>query len=185
VLADAPILTQYVFFLTMNVVATIAQHGIIRFLVKIFLRIRPSGSRPTTGDYADDNKTIKPGHASPSAISTALLVSSCTKLFPILLVIWPTAETHSSSEAANSLGGPFASLSSYIGWAVLLNNIEALLILLNCGYIVASGLAFAGMSVRWLVESWALNLIGLNCPGSRELEILSDVLAFFRRWIPL
>jgi lipid intermediate transporter len=186
-LADAPILTQYLFFLTINIVATVAQHGIIRFLAGLFLRqSKAQVSRIATSGHHDTPRTIIPGHASPSAISTALLVSSCTKLFPILLVIWPTAESNSDSSASSSsLGGAFASLSSYVGWVVLLNNIEALLILLNCGYVIATGLAFAGMFARCLVESWALGLVGLQSPSFQELGFLSDMLTWLLRWLPI
>ena len=184
-LADAPILTQYIFFLTINILATIAQHGIIRFLAQHFLKLQHRRSSGAHSHLQNEEQTIVPGEASPSAISTALLVSSCTKLFPILLVIWPTAESNSESpETEFSLGGAFASLSSYVGWAVLLNNIEALLILLNCGYVVATGLAVAGMVARWLVESWALGLVGLNSPTSRELGLISNVLTWLWQFLP-
>ena len=182
-LAETPIFTQYIFFLTINILATIAQHGIIRLLAHYFLKPQTSSSDDSPTGH--ERNTIVPGQASPSAISTALLVSSCTKLFPILLVIWPTAEANSESpDTTSSFGGAFASLSSYVGWAVLLNNIEALLILLNCGYVIATGLAFAGMFARWSVESWALGLVGLNSPSSRELGFLSDILTWSLQWLP-
>ena len=186
VLADTPILTQYLFFLTMNVLATLAQHAVIRFLARVFVRRSQGRTSDTVHDNIQDEKqTVTPDQASPSAISTALLVSSCTKLFPILLVIWPTAESNAeSSGSSSSLSGAFASLSSYVGWAVLLNNIEALLILLNCGYLIATGLAFAGMFARWTVESWALGLVGLRNPSSRELGFSSDMLTWSLSWLP-
>ena len=49
-----------------------------------------------------------------------------------------------------------------MGWAVLLNNIEALLILLNCGYLVATGLAVAGALARHAVEKLILGMVDLN-----------------------
>lgn len=186
-LAETPIITQYLFFLTLNIMATVAQHAIIRFLARLFLtRTKEDRFTAVPDGSSDEKQTITPGQASPSAISTALLVSSCTKLFPILLVIWPTAESSSeSSGPSTSLGGAFASLSSYVGWAVLLNNIEALLILLNCGYVIATGLAFAGMFARWSVETWTLGLVGLNSPSRRELGVLSDMLEWLLDWLPL
>ena len=185
-LADTPIITQYLFFLTLNIMATVAQHAVIRFLARLFLtRTKATVSSTIPNESNDDKQTVTPGQASPAAISTALLVSSCTKLFPILLVIWPTADSNTdSSRSSASLGGAFASLSSYIGWAVLLNNIEALLILLNCGYVVATGLALAGMFARWAVETWTLGLAGLNSPSSRELGILSNMLAWLLHRLP-
>lgn len=121
--------------------------------------------------HAFGTQRVRPKDAqtSPSAISTALLVSSCTKLFPILLVIWPTTTTTtttgsgSSEEASEpSALAPFAyRATSYIGWVVLLNNIEALLILLDCGYVIATTLAVAGVLCRWIVEGWILSAVGL------------------------
>lgn len=174
-LSDAPILIQYLFFLTMNVLATVAQHGLIRFLSRVVfaqqLGVRKAG-------------TTHPGGASPSAISTALLVSSCSKLFPILLVIWPTSANSESagSVASEGLGRAFVSnASSYVGWVVLLNNIEALLILLDCGYAIATSLALAGLMCRWSVEGWALGLAGLKNSTSRE--VVSDGFSLVRGWL--
>ena len=178
-----PILTQYIFFLTMNVLATVAQHGIIRTLARVFL------SQPD--HHGDDIKsptsaagdglsqaTVVPGHASPNAISTALLVSSCSKLFPILLVIWPT-----EAKEGDPFGFAFQA-SNYVGWAVLLNNIEALLILLNCGYKIATGLAVAGVVARWLVEGWVLNLVGLGIDTSPIGDVLTAI-SYVRSWLDL
>lgn len=186
----APIVLQYLFFLTLNTISTLAQHATIRLLVRLFLSqvtapdpiasppqafpgspnkddLQQGASRPTspTGTTSQEVKrTIGPGRASPSAVSTALLVSSCTKLFPILLVIWPT---ESSEDGASVPSTPsFASRArSYVGWAVLLNNIEALLILLDCGYAVATSLALSGYAARWLVEGIILGTVGLDGDG--------------------
>lgn len=160
-LTQMPILTQYLFFLTMNILASAAQHGIIRSLARLLL------SYPERGEDVNKSPTVKidqhvgeatvvPGRASPSAISTALLVSSCSKLFPILLVIWPT-----EARETDPFGFAFQA-SNYVGCAVLLNNIEALLILLDCGYKAATGLALAGVLARWAVEGWMLSLAGLG-----------------------
>lgn len=182
-LTQMPILTQYLFFLTMNILATVAQHGIIRTLARAFLSRTDihtdENPSPESSAEPDLSKaTVVPGHASPNAISTALLVSSCSKLFPILLVIWPTE--------ANE-GDPFGfafQASNYVGWAVLLNNIEALLILLNCGYRIATGLALAGVIARWLVESWILNLMGLGIDTSPIGDVLT-VLSYVKNWLSL
>lgn len=82
----------------------------------------------------------------PNSVSTALLVSSSTKLFPILMVIWD----YDVPAAARSLG-----------WAVVANNVEALEILLDCGYGVAIVLAAAGAVARWLVGRAVLWAAGL------------------------
>ncbi|KIY01051.1 uncharacterized protein Z520_03717 [Fonsecaea multimorphosa CBS 102226] len=177
-LSETPILAQYLFFLTMNVLATFAQHGTIRALVRMLVAYQKrqeqslADATPTTASCStsDNRPTIATSRASPSAISTALLVSSCTKLFPILLVIWPT-----ETKESDSFGFAFRA-TNYVGWAVLLNNIEALLILLNCGYIIATGLAISGFVARWIVEGWFLSFIGL----ARDTGPVGDVLAAYR-----
>ena len=126
-------------------------------------------------------RTLGPGSASPSAVSTALLVSSCTKLFPILLVIWPsspedTEENTSTSSKTLSKNASFASrATSYIGWAVLLNNVEALLILLDCGYVIATMLAVTGIVVRSLVEGFVLGLVGLDADGGPVGDVMAGL----------
>ncbi|RDA85837.1 hypothetical protein CP532_3770 [Ophiocordyceps camponoti-leonardi (nom. inval.)] len=85
--------------------------------------------------------------ARPNSISTALLVSSSTKLFPILMVIWE----YDVPAAARSLG-----------WAVVANNVEALRILLDCKYHTACILAFAGAASRWVMGRVVLTLAGLG-----------------------
>jgi hypothetical protein len=62
-----------------------------------------------------------------------------------------------------------------LGWAVVANNIEALKILLDCGYIPATILAIVGAVSRWLVGKgilWAVGLGGLDSLG--ETGILAD-----------
>ncbi|EXJ90496.1 hypothetical protein A1O1_03599 [Capronia coronata CBS 617.96] len=184
-LSEMPILTQYLFFLTMNVLATLAQHGTIRMLVRALLaHTREQGDRndnkspvsASTAETTPYSPGLTANYASPSAISTALLVSSCTKLFPILLVIWPT-----EARGGDSFGFAFRA-TNYVGWAVLLNNIEALLVLLNCGYIVATGIAVSGVLARWLVEGWVLSLLGLG----RETGPVGDIVAacrLLRGWL--
>jgi lipid intermediate transporter len=83
----------------------------------------------------------------PNSVSTALLVSSSTKLFPILMVVWH----YDVPAAARSLG-----------WAVVANNVEALKILLDCGYGVAIVLVTAGAIARWLVGRAVLWGVGLE-----------------------
>jgi hypothetical protein len=183
-LSEMPILAQYLFFLTMNVLATVAQHGIIRALTKVLVAHQPRQSlateeaTPTTTSSAtvEARTTVATSHANPSAISTALLVSSCTKLFPILLVIWPT-----EAKEGDSFGFAFRA-TNYVGWAVLLNNIEALLILLDCGYVIATTLAVSGFLARWMVEGWFLSFVG----SARDTGPVGDLLAayrFMRAWL--
>jgi len=88
-----------------------------------------------------------PYYSKPNSVSTALLVSSSTKLFPILMVIWD----YDIPAAARSLG-----------WAVVANNIEALRILLGCNYVVAAILASVGALMRWAVGRTILSLMGFG-----------------------
>lgn len=61
-----------------------------------------------------------------------------------------------------------------MGWAVLLNNVEALLILLDCGYPMAAGLALAGTTARSVVEGAVLAVAGLE----GERGPVGDILRF-------
>lgn len=88
-----------------------------------------------------------PRYPRPNSVSTALLVSSSTKLFPILMVVWE----YDVPAAARSLG-----------WAVVANNVEALRILLDCRYSTACLLAIAGASSRWAVGRAVLAAAGLE-----------------------
>ena len=54
--------------------------------------------RTPTGPVQNIEPLPPPSPASPTAISTALLVSSCAKLFPILLVIWGSDGSGSTSD---------------------------------------------------------------------------------------
>ncbi|KAK2759522.1 sterol homeostasis protein [Arachnomyces sp. PD_36] len=84
-----------------------------------------------------------------------------------------TAASAAASVATTPLGtagstlpsSPFSFLHSLLSLTitnthlVLLNNIEALLILLDCGYVPATALAVAGQLARWSVETAILNLV--------------------------
>ncbi|KAK0627218.1 Arv1-like family-domain-containing protein [Immersiella caudata] len=133
-LASQPIVYQYLFFLLLCSLSTLAFHGSIRFL---------SSSRYSPLALLG----VLPQYSRPNSVSTALLVSSSTKLFPILMVIWE----YDVPAAARSLG-----------WAVVANNVEALKILLGCGYGVAAMLATAGALSRWAMGRAVLLAVGLE-----------------------
>lgn len=290
-LSNAPIIIQYLFFLTLNALATLSHHLVVRLGASLMPRkldpsLEPSDatndtpttpaattsgvnnlsrspsshdilqrppspatgssglppsywppdSAPLAGQQAPSRRVstaflqmqplLPPPPPSANAVSTALFVSSCPKLFPILLVIWGSKEvsdeggsatdspvatmvhqavktatssilSQSTTSAASLVSGgrdavisnqadtwPFseqlASLATFIStfdlhsllsffslgaanthW-VLLNNIEALYILLNCGYIRAVALAVAGQLARWVVETTILGLFGIR-----------------------
>ncbi|KAL7270994.1 hypothetical protein RUND412_006281 [Rhizina undulata] len=124
VLTRQPIVVQYLFFLLLCLTESLLFHLTLRLLSTFLLR-----------------------YPRPNAVSTALLVSSCTKLFPILMVIWD----YDVPAAAKS-----------VGWAVVVNNVEALRILLGVDYVTAAGLAGAGAAVK-AVGSWGiLGAVGLG-----------------------
>lgn len=121
--------------------STLAFHVSIRFLTSSrFSPLAPLG--------------ILPRYPRPNSVSTALLVSSSTKLFPILMIIWE----YDVPAAARSLG-----------WAVVANNVEALRILLDCKYYTACLLAFAGAAARWAVGRVVLAMAGLA-----DVDSMSD-----------
>jgi hypothetical protein len=80
-------------------------------------------------------------------LSTALIVSSCTKLFPILLIVWEY---------------DLPSAASAVSWAVIVNNVAALEILMDCGYGLASILVVIGAISRAAVGWCILSAVGLE-----------------------
>ncbi|KAM7204475.1 Arv1-like family domain containing protein [Naviculisporaceae sp. PSN 640] len=164
-LAQQPIVIQYIFFQIIKVIlctlSTLAFHFSIRFL---------TSSRFSPLSFFG----ILPQYSRPNSVSTALLVSSSTKLFPILMVIWE----YDVPAAARSLG-----------WAVVANNVEALKILLDCGYGVAAVLATAGALSRWAmgrVVLWAAGLEGVDSAGEHSVaedgRALGDLLMNVLDW---
>ncbi|KAH7630773.1 hypothetical protein B0T09DRAFT_262162 [Sordaria sp. MPI-SDFR-AT-0083] len=152
----------YMFFLLLCTLSTLAFHGSIRFL--------------TSSRYSPLHLLgILPQFSRPNSVSTALLVSSSTKLFPILMVIWE----YDVPAAARSLG-----------WAVVANNVEALKILLDCNYGVATLLATAGALSRWAMGRavlWAAGLDGVDSVGehsvAEEGKVLGSLLMYAKDWL--
>ncbi len=62
-----------------------------------------------------------------------------------------------------------------VGWAVVVNNVEALSILLDCGYGAAGVLAAAGAAVRWGVARVILGAVGLEGEGSVVEDLVGVV----------
>lgn len=118
-LSEQPIILQYVFFLALCALETVSFHLPIRTILSLRL--------PRPLSY------LFPYYPHPAVISTALLVSSFTKLFPLLLLIWRY---------------DLPSSASAVSWAVIINNVAALEILLECGVIRAAILAAVGAVCR-------------------------------------
>ena len=125
-----------------------------------------------------------PKKPTPNSISTALFVSSCMSLFPILMVVWrygdtseaakPKSTTESPSNIASEIfafsflpmqSGRVDWVRRGVAWAVAVQNMEALRILLGCGYLIAFGLVAAGEMVRWVVRCVILEAVGLGVQG--------------------
>lgn len=85
----------------------------------------------------------------PSAVSTALFVSSNMKLFPLLMVVWKYDD-------------PNNNINKGVEWAVAVQNIEALRILTGCSYWIAGVLVGSGWLAGWVVGSAVKGLVGLG-----------------------
>ena len=129
-LLNHPLVLQYVFFLLLCALKILAFHLPIRFLTSIH---SPSFL-----------SSVLPYYPHPARVSTALIVSSCTKLFPILLIVWDY---------------DLPSSASAVSWAVLINNIAALEILMDCGYLRAFVLTLLGSFARTVVGDLVLDLL--------------------------
>ncbi|GAB7328021.1 hypothetical protein MBLNU13_g00074t1 [Cladosporium sp. NU13] len=132
-LASQPILLQYLFFLALCAIETASFHLPIRTLLS-FKFPRPISA-------------IIPHYPHKALISTALLVSSFTKLFPLLLLVW---------------NYDLPSSASAVSWAVIINNVAALEILLDCGYVRAALLAAVGAVCRAGVGWCILRAVGVG-----------------------
>lgn len=133
ILQAQPLVLQYLFFLALVLASTLAFHGPIRVLCSVDPAQLP-------GTVRAGWTRLVPYFPHPTPLSTALLVSSCTKLFPILLIIWDY-DLPSSATA--------------VSWAVIVNNIAALEILMDCGYVRAGVLVAVGAGLRSAI-AWAM-----------------------------
>jgi lipid intermediate transporter len=138
-LSTQPILVQYLFFLALCAFETASFHLPIRAVLS-YRFPRPLSS-------------VIPYYPRPALISTALLVSSFTKLFPLLLLIWQY---------------DLPSSASAVSWAVIINNVAALEILLDCGYLRAMILAAIGAVCRAGV-GWVSSAINERMPRCKTI----------------
>ncbi|GAW26725.1 putative arv1-like family protein [Rosellinia necatrix] len=156
-LAQQPIVFQYLFFLVLCTLSTTAFHLTIRFLTSspasplARLGIIPPPPPPAGTGVGAAGRGGGGAQGRANSVSTALLVSSSTKLFPILMVVWD----YDVPAAARALA-----------WAAVANNAEALAILLDCGHAAALLLAAAGALARWAVARAVLAAAGLDDPAA-------------------
>ncbi|KAF2433592.1 Arv1-like protein [Tothia fuscella] len=139
-LSTHPLLLQYLFFLILCLLSTLAFHLPIRFLCSH----PPSWLR---SDRQGHHVKLLPYYPKPTAISTAIIVSSCTKLFPILLIVWDY---------------DLPSAASAVSWAVIVNNVAAVEILMDCGFMRAGFLVLVGAVCRTIVGWLVLSVVGLQ-----------------------
>jgi len=145
---------QYIFYLLLCAITTLAQHLTIRWLAHQFGLGVVQHQQSPTSDTAPETTP----RATANGISTALIVSSCMKLFPILMVVWKYDDADNESEGWN-VG---RSVGRGVEWAVAVQNLEALRILLGSGYLSAAGLVAAGAAARWVVAVVVLGVVGLG-----------------------
>lgn len=81
------------------------------------------------------------------------------KLFPILMVVWKYDDFKEGDEGWN-VGGRVVGRG--VEWAVAVQNLEAVRILLGGGYVSAAGLVGAGAASRWVVKAVVLGVVGLG-----------------------
>ncbi|CAO2652873.1 Nn.00g022840.m01.CDS01 [Neocucurbitaria sp. VM-36] len=144
-----PLILQYLFFLLLVTLSTLAFHLPIRLLCGVNPARLPQVIRAVWLRFVPHFPQLTP-------ISTALLVSSCTKLFPILLIIWDY-DLPSSATA--------------VSWAVIVNNIAALEILMDSGYIRAGMLVAVAAGCRSLVNWGMLRAAGLGSGWEGDVSL--------------
>lgn len=183
------IFLQYFFYLFLCAVTTLSQHLTIRYLVGAFGLGGPaddehsSDGSPMTNLNGSNTSAlpVPPKKPTPNAVSTALVVSSCMSIFPILTVVWKYGDGSKTSNPAQSpltsssvaFTSGFLSSQGHgvdwvrrgVSWAVAVQNLEALRILLGCGYLGAGGVVAAGAAVRWIVRTAILGVAGLGEGG--------------------
>ena len=146
-LSSQPLLVQYLFFFLLVLLSTLAFHIPIRVLCWHTPRVSfPLTSlRPLNAFFSSSSPF--PHYPHPTPLSTALLVSSCTKLFPLLLIIWEY---------------DLPSAATAVSWAVFVNNVAALEILMDCGYFPATLLVVIAALFRACIAGIVLRAVGLG-----------------------
>ncbi|KAJ8111215.1 hypothetical protein OPT61_g6135 [Boeremia exigua] len=161
ILQAQPLILQYLFFLLLVTLSTLAFHLPIRLLTSF----NPAALPPALRSWW---ASLIPYYPHPTPLSTALLVSSCTKLFPILLIIWDY-DLPSSATA--------------VSWAVIVNNVAALEILMDCGYISAGLLVAIGAGLSWVISASVVREAGLGSGWEDNGGVVEGVVGDIESWI--
>ncbi|KAF2743426.1 Arv1-like protein [Sporormia fimetaria CBS 119925] len=139
-----PLILPYLFFLTLVVTSTFIVHVIIRTLCSISHYSRFGRNQTSMRKVWG---MLLPYYPHPTRISTALFISSSTKLFPLAMMIW---------------NYDLPSAATAVSWAVIVNNIAALEILMDCGYLKAGVLVGVAAVARRVVAGGLLWVAGLG-----------------------
>ena len=176
---------QWGFFVLVCAAATLSQHLTVQWCARILGLCARGTCQPEMQDSPIHSGAAIPGMSSPhppspptpNAISTALFVSSCMSLFPILMIVWrpdetiapgPTTPSSNTSFLPGLLLSPGRGVGwvrSGVSWAVAVQNLEALRILLGCGYLSAACLVIAGGAAKWIVRIALLGIVSLSEAG--------------------
>ncbi|KAF7125894.1 hypothetical protein CNMCM5793_002253 [Aspergillus hiratsukae] len=93
-----------------------------------------------------------------SSVSSSLLENILSSLAWLMPASVPTSYLANCAELVGSLFS-LGAADTHLG---LLSNIEALYILLGCGYLRAVALAVAGLLARWTVQRVILGAVGIG-----------------------
>lgn len=74
------------------------------------------------------------------------------------MVVWKYDDADNESEGWN-VG---KSVGRGVDWAIAVQNLEALRILLGCGYLSAMGLVAVGAATRWAIAAMMLGAVRLG-----------------------
>ncbi|KAK9478044.1 Arv1-like family-domain-containing protein [Lipomyces japonicus] len=154
-----PVLAQYLFFLVYCLAETAVTHTMLRFLAGFFFRnpdYKATGDRPIVARY------------NPNTVTIALIMSSATKLFPMLMVIW----SYDIPAAAKA-----------VGWAVNVSTVEALNIVLRCGYPTAIGLlVLTALTRRIVVNLFVIGPVARHLAAGNVPSGMFDIMKGILGW---
>lgn len=127
--------------------SSVADSPAVTLLHKTFATVTPAVSMPSASALSDAAVATT---STPGSASIFGLLGNPSKFLATLTSAFNLPSLMS-----------FLSLGMASTHLVLLNNIEALYILLDCGYLRAVALAVVGQLARWLVEKLVLGVFGI------------------------